>query len=253
VEDSSGNAGAAVAAYCREAGVKCKVYVPESVRPEKADRIRRYGAELRQVRGSREDCAREAQRAARKTYYASHSHNPFFLQGTKTFAYEICEQLDWQVPDAVVLPVGNGTLLLGSYIGFKDVIAAGLADRMPRLIGVQARACAPLYHAFHEGGEPGDGRIEVAPGETMADGIAIASPVRGLQVLDAVRETGGTFCAVDDPEIVAALRDVAGKGFQIEPTAAVALAGLARFLARGEPADVVVTAFTGNNAAAVEY
>jgi len=253
VEDSSGNAGAAMAAYCREAGVECAVYVPESVRAEKADRIRRYGAEVRQVRGSREDCAREAQRAARKTYYASHSHDPFFLQGTKTFAYETCEQLDWQVPDAVVLAVGNGTLLLGAYIGFKDVLGAGLADRMPRLIGVQATACAPLYRAFHEAGEPGDAGIEVAAGETMADGIAIASPVRGPQILDAVRETGGTFFAVDDPEIVAALRDVAGKGFQIEPTAAVALAGLARYLARAEPAGIVVTAFTGNNAAAVEY
>jgi len=153
----------------------------------------------------------------------------------------------------VVLPVGNGTLLLGAYIGFKDVLAAGLADRMPRLIGVQAKACAPLYHAFHEGGEPGDGKIEVAPGETVADGIAIASPVRGSQILDAVRSTGGTFFAVDDLEIVAALRDVAAKGFQIEPTAGAALAGMARYLARGEPADVVVTAFTGNNASAVEY
>ena len=153
----------------------------------------------------------------------------------------------------MVLPVGNGTLLLGSYIGFKDVLAAGLIDRMPRLIGVQAKACAPLYHAFHEGGEPGDGRVEVAVGETIADGIAIASPVRGSQILDAIRDTGGTFFAVDDPEIIAALRDVAGKGFQIEPTAAATLAGIARYLAKGEPAEVVVTAFTGNNASAVEY
>ena len=94
VEDSSGNAGAAIAAYCREAGVTCTVYVPAGVNEDKAGRIRHYGADLVRVRGSREDCAREALKAAKKAYYASHSHNPFFLQGTKTFAYEICEQLD---------------------------------------------------------------------------------------------------------------------------------------------------------------
>ncbi len=253
VEDSSGNAGAAAAAYCREAGVKCTVYVPGSIRPEKADRIRHYGADLRKVRGSREDCAREALKAAEKTYYASHSRNPFFLQGTKTFAYEICEQLGWKAPDAVVLPVGNGTLLLGADTGFKDVLAAGLIGRLPRLIGIQARACAPLYRAFHGLGERGDGQARAGAGETVAEGIAVASPVRGEQVLEAVRSTGGDFFAVDDLEIAAALRDVAGKGFQIEPTAAATIAGLAKYLARGEPADIIVTAFTGNNAAAARY
>jgi threonine synthase len=253
VEDSSGNAGAAVAAYCREAGVRCTVFVPVGVHAEKADRIRHYGADLRKVRGSREDCAREALRAADKTYYAGHSHHPFFLQGTKTFAYEICEQLGWQAPDAVVLPVGNGTLLLGAYIGFRDLLAAGLTRRLPRLIGVQARACAPLYHAFHEAHGKAGRVSDLSPGETIADGIAISSPARGSQILAAVRETGGDFFAVDDLEILAALRDVAGKGFQIEPTAAAAIAGLARYLARGEPDSVVVTAFTGNNAAPARY
>ncbi|MGD9140835.1 MAG: threonine synthase [bacterium] len=253
VEDSSGNAGAAVAAYCREAGVRCTVYVPEGVRPEKAERIRHYGAELREVHGTREDCAAEALKAAAGAYYASHSRNPFFLQGTKTFAYEVCEQLDYKAPDAVVLPVGNGTLLLGTYLGFKDLLAAGVVGRMPKLIGVQARACAPLFRAFHEDSEPG--RIEPPRGPcgTMADGIAIASPARGNQVLAAVRETGGDFFAVDDLEIMAALRDVSAKGFQIEPTAAAGVAGLARYLARGEPADTVITAFTGNNAPAARY
>lgn len=253
VEDSSGNAGAALAAYCSEAGVRCTVFVPESVRTEKAERIRTYGGHLVRVPGSREECARAAIKAARKTYYASHSRNPFFLQGTKTFAYEVCEQLEWNPPDALVLPVGNGTLLLGAYIGFKDMINAGLIDRVPRLIGVQAKACAPLFQAFHSDGRLDGSRLEAGPGDTMADGIAIASPARGEQILDAVRSTGGNFFAVDDPEIIAALRDVAGKGFQIEPTAAATLAGLARYLARGEGDEVIVTAFTGNNSSPARY
>lgn len=253
VEDSSGNAGAALAAYCREAGIRCAVYVPDGIRPEKAERIRHYGAELRRVRGNRDEAAAEALKAAPGTYYASHSRNPFFLQGTKTFAYEVCEQLGWKAPDAVVLPVGNGTLLLGAYLGFKDLLAAGVVGNMPKLIGVQARACAPLFRAFHEGDGPG--RVQDAPGpcETMADGIAIASPARGDRVLEAVTETGGDFFAVDDPEIMAALRDASAKGFQIEPTAAAGLAGLARYMARGEPADTVITAFTGNNAPSARY
>ena len=253
VEDSSGNAGAAVAAYCGEAGVRCKVYVPESVRPEKAARISQYGAELKLVRGNREDCKREALKAAGNTYYASHSHNPFFLQGTKTFAYEICEQLDWRAPDAVVLPVGNGTLLLGAYIGFRDLLAAGLIGDIPRLIAIQAKPCAPLFHAFHGGTDAAGGRLDLRPEETMADGIAVASPVRGGQVLEAVRNSGGNFFAVDDLEIVAAQRDAAYKGFQIEPTAAATIAGLARYLARGEPDGIVVSAFTGNNAPSAQY
>jgi threonine synthase len=253
IEDSSGNAGAAVAAYCRTAGVKCTVYVPEGVSREKAERIQHYGAKLKRVRGDRERCARAALRAANKTYYASHAYNPFFLQGTKTFAYEVCEQLDWRAPDAVVLPVGNGTLLLGAYAGFKDALAGGLIDDMPKLIGIQSKACAPLFHAFHREKEAGGGDIELRPDETMADGIAIPSPVRGSQILQAVRETRGNFFAVDDLEIIAALRDVASKGFQIEPTAAATIAGLARYLARGEPDDIVVTAFTGSNTSAVGY
>jgi threonine synthase len=253
IEDSSGNAGAAVAAYCRKADVKCTVYVPEGAKPEKAERIRQYGAHLERVPGDRVNCARAALKAARRIYYAGHARNPFFLQGTKTFAYEVCEQLDWRAPDAAVLPVGNGTLLLGAYAGFKDALAAGLVDRMPKLIGVQSKACAPLFHAFHQNKNVGDGGIELRPDETMADGIAIASPVRGGQILRAVRDTGGSFFAVDDLEIIAALRDVAGKGFQIEPTAAATIAGLARYLARGEADDIVVTAFTGNNTSAVGY
>src|SRR5512135_536513 len=114
VEDSSGNAGCAVAAYCARAGIACEIYVPAETAQAKLAQIQLYGARLVRVPGSREDTARAVMAAAENHYYASHSWNPFFFHGTKTFAYEVCEQLGWRVPDVIILPVGNGTLLLGA-------------------------------------------------------------------------------------------------------------------------------------------
>ena len=150
VEDSSGNAGCAIAAYCAKAGIGCDIYVPKDTAPAKLAQILSYGATLHKILGSREDTAAAVMEAAQTHYYASHSWNPFFFQGTKTFAYEVCEQMDWQAPDIVVLPVGNGTLLLGAYIGFKELVNSGIIHRIPCLIGVQAEGCAPLAKAFTE-------------------------------------------------------------------------------------------------------
>jgi threonine synthase len=243
VEDSSGNAGAAIAAYCARAGIACAIYVPAHTSPAKLAQIAAYGATLHPVAGSREDVAAAALEAARHSYYASHSWNPFFLHGTKTFAYEVCEQLGWRAPDAVVLPVGNGTLLLGAAIGFRELRESGIIDRMPRLIGVQAARCAPLARAF--GGS--EGMVEgVESAQTMAEGIAIAQPVRGTQILEAVRETGGLFCTVTEEEIGAALADMGRRGFYIEPTAAAAIAGVRKLRAELAAVATVVTAFTGH-------
>jgi threonine synthase len=132
VEDSSGNAGCAVAAYCARAGIECAIYVPESTSADKLAQIERYGADLHRIPGSREDTAHAVFKAAQDTYYASHSWNPFFFHGTKTFAFEVCEQLGWRAPDTVVLPVGNGTLLLGAAIGFRELRDAGVIERLPK-------------------------------------------------------------------------------------------------------------------------
>lgn len=148
VEDSSGNAGCSIAAYCAKAGIDCEVFVPANAAPSKLVQIRFYGAKLIRVPGSREDAVSAALRAAEKSYYASHSWNPFFLHGTKTFAFEVSEQLGWQIPDSIILPVGNGTLLLGAYIGFSELLKAGIIHEIPKIIGVQSSNCAPLYEAF---------------------------------------------------------------------------------------------------------
>lgn len=248
VEDSSGNAGAAIAAYCARAGVSCAIYVPESTSPAKLAQIRAYGADVHRIPGTREDTAQAALEAAQTTYYASHSWNPFFFHGTKTFAYEVCEQLDWQAPDAVVLPVGNGTLLLGAALGFRELHATGVTTHVPKLVGVQAERCAPLYHAWRDGR---DTPRHVRQGDTIAEGIAIAAPARGGQLLSAVRESGGEFIIVDEAEIEAALRTMWRMGYYIEPTAAATIAGLYRYVHGRERDELIVSTFTGHGLKAV--
>ena len=117
--------GSAIAAYCAKGEVQCEIYVPEDTSPGKLAQIEAYGATLRKIEGSRERTAEAAMKAAVRTYYASHCWNPFFLHGTKTFAFEIWEQMGWKAPDTLVLPVGHGTLFLGAYIGFKELREAG--------------------------------------------------------------------------------------------------------------------------------
>ncbi len=249
VEDSSGNAGSAIAAYCARAGIGCHVYVPEDTAAGKLAQIRHYGATLHQVPGTREDTARAALLAAEKTYYASHAWNPFFFQGTKTFAFEVCEQLGWKPPDTVILPVGNGTLLLGACIGFRELRQAGITARVPRIVGVQAENCAPLYHAYRKNMSEAS---PVETKETLAEGIAIARPIRGRQIIDAVRQTGGEFLVVSEDEIVKSLLEVCRQGYYIEPTSAATIAGVRKYLPDSRQGEVIVSVFTGHGLKATE-
>ncbi|MEM5774741.1 MAG: threonine synthase, partial [Anaerolineaceae bacterium] len=249
VEDSSGNAGSAVAAYSAAAGIDCEIYVPASTSPGKLAQIRMYGARLNQVPGSRQDTSEAIWQAAQKTFYASHIWNPYFLHGTKTFAFEVCEQLGWQAPDTVVVPAAHGSLLLGTYIGFSDLLKAGVTRKMPKLIAVQAANCAPLAAAFHAGADE-PAVVDARP--TLAEGISISVPLRGKQMLEAVRSTGGTFMAVEEDEILQTLRRMAARGLYIEPTTAAIIAGVIRYLPSSQTGEVVVSAFTGHGLKATE-
>ncbi|RMH70195.1 MAG: pyridoxal-phosphate dependent enzyme [Gemmatimonadetes bacterium] len=247
VEDSSGNAGCAVAAYCARAGMECDIYVPADTSAAKLAQIQMYGATLHKIAGSREDTARAVLMAAEQYYYASHSWNPFFFHGTKTFAYEVCEQLGWTAPDTIILPVGNGTLLLGVDIGMSELRNAGIIPQKPKLIAVQAAHCSPLAQRFFKP----DSEI-TSPQPTIAEGIAIAEPIRGEQILDAVRNSGGTFITVSEDEIKTALIQMGTQGFYIEPTAAATIAGIQRYLATAPPDEVIVSVFTGHGLKATE-
>jgi threonine synthase len=249
VEDSSGNAGCAIAAYSARGGIQSEIYVPQNTSPGKLAQIEAYGAVLKKIPGSREETARAVWAAAQKDYYASHSWNPFFFHGTKTFAFEVWEQLGWKTPDTVILPVGNGTLLLGASIGFGELLEAGMIRETPRIIGVQSVHCAPLAKAFREGLKE---IPKIQPQDTLAEGIAIAEPARGKQIIEAVKKSGGFFISVHDREVKSALRRVSRKGFYIEPTAAATVAGVLQYLRNSDPEEIIVSVFTGHGLKATE-
>jgi threonine synthase len=242
VEDSSGNAGSAIAAYCARAGIKCEIYVPQHTSSEKTVQIQAYGATLRKVQGSRERTAEVAMEAASRIPYASHCWNPFFLHGTKTFAFEVWEQMGWKAPDVLVLPIGHGTLFLGVYMGFRELKEAGMIKKIPRLVGVQSAFCAPLYQAFKKGWRE---TRPIEKEETVAEGIAISEPVRGRQILEATEEADGEILTVTEKEIGMALMEMGRKGHFIEPTSAATIAGLKKYLRKKRRRETIVSTLTG--------
>jgi threonine synthase len=242
--DSSGNAGTAAAAYLARAGIPCRVFVPEATSPAKLAQMRAHGADVVLVPGTRSDAADAARRAAAEpgVLYASHVYHPYFVHGVKTYGYEIWEQLGRRLPEVVVVPAGNGTLVLGCHSALRELVAAGAADRMPVLIAVQAAGCAPIAEAFAAGGIDPVAAPAEASRSTVAEGIAITAPPRGAQVLAAVRDTGGAVVTVSDEQIVRARADLAAEGLYVEPTSAVCWAAV-RAQARGgllTQAEVVV-------------
>ncbi len=230
LEDSSGNAGASLSAYAAAAGLSCRILVPETASYPKIAQIAACGAEVVPVPGSRQDVAEAALRQSAQIFYASHNWQPFFLEGTKTLAYELWEQLGFRAPDNVVVPLGYGSNVLGADRGFAELLAGGEIARRPRVFGVQAASCGPFYAAFRAGAT---GLVPTAIAPTIAEGIATARPTRVAEVLQAVRGSGGEIVAVDEAEIVQALRDLARRGLYVEPTSATAAAGLTRLVCDG--------------------
>lgn len=215
VEDSSGNAGASIAGYCAAAGIKCNIYVPESTSAGKIKQITAYGANVVKVPGSRDDTAQAVLAAARNIYYASHVYNPLFFEGTKSIAYEIYEQVG--IPDYLFIPTGNGTMLLGAYIGFLEL------GKLPKLIAVQTENCRPIYNKVHG--------LESYAAPTIAEGIAVQTPMRIDQIIHAVKESGGEFITVNDEQVKAAQEKLWKMGIYIEPTAGANVAGAINYFA----------------------
>lgn len=250
LEDSSGNAGASYATYAAALGLDCRIMVPASAPAGKKTQIAAMGARVEAVEGSREDVAAAALKAAEATFYASHNWQPFFIEGTKTLAFEIWEQFGFSVPDNVVVPLGYGSNVIGLHLGFLELQAAGEIDRLPRIFGAQAANCAALYAAWEAGGTTVDFPISA----TLADGIASEKPVRVAEVMAAVRQTGGAVVAAGEDEIAAAFRQLAGRGFFVEPTSATAAAVLSRLIASGIVGgeDTTVLVLTGHGLKAVD-
>ncbi|HEC63255.1 MAG TPA: threonine synthase [Candidatus Acetothermia bacterium] len=247
-DDSSGNAGAALAAYAARAGIRARLFVPAQASEKKLRQIEAYGAELVRVPGPRPNATQAVKAACTEDpelIYASHNESPYFLAGLKSLAYELAEAFPRQGPQHVVVPVGGGALFLGLFYGFRELQTVGLIARMPRLHLVQAQACAPLVRAW-ECGESTPKPVEV--GNTVAEGVCIAAPPRGREILMALRETSGTAVAVSEEEIVSAHAQIPNwEGLYVEPTSAVAVAGLKKLMAQEaiRPDDEVVVPLTG--------
>jgi threonine synthase len=247
VEDSSGNAAASLAAYAARAGIDLLVFCPATASPGKLAQVRLYGAALRLVEGPRQRTteALEAHVADTGDFYASHLWHPFFVEGVKTVAFEIAEQRGWRPPDAVLCPVGAGSILLGLHQGFAELARAGVVPRVPRLFAIQAANVAPVADAFVR--HAADVAPAAAPRPTLAEGIALPRPVRGPEVLRALRETGGGVATVSEAAIRQGLLDLGRRGFCVEPTSAVVLPGLEALESRGlvRPDEEVVLVLSG--------
>jgi threonine synthase len=251
LEDSSGNAGASLATYAAAANMACRILVPAGTAAGKITQMAAAGAEVVRIEGSRQDVALAALREAEHTFYASHNWQPFFLEGTKTLAFELWEQLGFEPPDAVVVPLGYGSNVLGCWLGFNELKARGETLRLPRIYGVQAANCAP-FHAMFEAASASPPRIEVRP--TVAEGIASSRPVRVVEVLDALRGSGGGTLAVGEEDIKGALKRLIRAGFFVEPTSACVLAGIDALAHTGaiRPDETVVAVLTGSGMKALD-
>lgn len=236
VEDSSGNAGASFAAYAARAGIRARIFVPEEASGPKRKQIEAFNAEVITVPGARSRAAEMAQAAASAGItYASHAWLPFNLPGYATLAYELVEQLG-EAPGSVIAPVGQGGLMLGMARGFEALRNAGLIKHMPRLIGVQAQACAPLV-AVHRFGPLAVQWVRENP--TLAEGVRVRIPLRGEKVLQAIQASNGDLLAIAEEEILPARDALAQRGFHVEPTSALVWAALAQ-IAQDLPEPIVL-------------
>lgn len=247
-EDSSGNAGASTAAYAARAGIQCDIYVPASTSEGKVGQIIAHGANIRKVEGNRFRTAEAAQNGENGALYIGHNWYPAFVEGIKTVAYEIWEQMGFKAPDVFLCAAGNGSMVLGAYLGFRDLLDSGEIEKMPRIYGVQASSCNPISRLFR--GES----VDFAQRETIAEGIALYRSSKAQETVTAIRQSGGTMIDVDENEITCALRQLVRKGLFAEPTSAAAFAGLTKLQEQGEikKNERVAITLSGNGLKAIE-
>ena len=245
IDDSSGNAGASVAAYATRAGMTVDIFVPSYASPAKQSQIAIYGVTIHPVPGPRAAAKQAAFEAAvGEAVLASHAYHPGFLAGQQSVAWEIWEQLGGKVPDWYVVPVGQGVHLLGAWLGFSMLKHLGLSRKVPRMIAVQPKLLAPIKHALALGlTEVPEVPVNQA---SIAEGLAIASPVRGKRILQAIRESHGDCVTVEEEQIQAAQQQAAQKGFYIEPTSAAAIAALDTVFQMARKDDCIVVPLTGS-------
>lgn len=222
VQDSSGNAGNSVAAYCARAGIDCEIFVPEGTSPKKIDMIKAHKARVNIVPGSRDNCAEvcRSKTITEGKYYASHVYNPFFYEGTKTYIYEVYEQL-MRIPENIFVPLGNGTLFIGIIKALEEFLCSGIIDKMPNITAVQSQFCAPFVKASEQNERH---PAHIFPSPTMAEGIAIGVPMRGEEILEYIYKYNVKMITAPEDRILEARAVLAAKGIYCEHTTAATYA-----------------------------
>jgi threonine synthase len=243
---STGNAASSTACLCASLGLSPIIFVPEKAPPAKIAQLLVFGAKVFTVRGSYDQAFDLSLEATRRYgwYNRNTGTNPYTREGKKSCAYEICEQLGWETPDLVLVPVGDGNILSGTWKGFRDFHAAGLIDRLPRLVAVQSSASSAVVDAVL-----GDGIIRPVRATTVADSISVDLPRDGEMAVRAVRESKGMAVAVGDEDILDTIRVLARTcGVFAEPAGAASVAGLRKLAGEGKIAgsETVVCLVTGS-------
>jgi len=219
---STGNMGASVAAYCAKAGIECKIFLPVHTTTAKMKQIQVYGAEIIMTKNYTE-AVKKCELYTRKTGSYLTGDYPHRCEGEKSVGFEIADQLNWKVPDYVVCPMGNGTLIFAVWDAFNDLKRVSLIDKLPRMIGIQSKECSPIVDAFKK-------RKKIKPIDnprTIASAIECGDPVDGTKALDALRKSRGFVQKVSDEDIIKTLKILAKKeGLFVEPSGAVSLTGM---------------------------
>lgn len=252
---STGNLAAATAAHAAKAGLPCYVLIPYDVEPLKIAQAAVYGAKIIGVRGSYDDANTLAVQASEQYGwgFVNIDLRPYYVEGSKTLAFEVCEQLDWEPPDHVIVPMASGALLCAIHRGFKELARVGLIpSQRVKVTGVQPRGCAPIVQAYNSD----EGYITpVDNPSTIAKSLAIGNPGDGVYAIKSIRESGGIGISVSDDEIVDGIKLLASReGIFAEPAGGVAIAALKRLVESGmiSPDERIVCYVTGNGLKSAE-
>jgi threonine synthase len=237
---STGNMGASIAAYCAQAGVTAHIFIPQQVPDIKLKQMKSYGATIHQVDGDYAEAAEQAYNAYREKGWYLMGDYAYRGEGEKSVGYEIVDQMQ---PDWIFLPIGNGTLMHGTYKGIREMHRLDLVDNVPKMAGIQSTGCNPVARAF-KNGTPIEPETNV---DTVAGAIACGDPLDGTSALNAVRESGGFGDDLPDEELTEAKRMLAEKeGIYAEESCGASLAGLIANQDRINPDDTVVCVITGH-------
>lgn len=249
---STGNAASSLACLTGSLALKTIIFVPENAPAPKIAQLLVFGAIVITVKGTYDDAFELCIKASKEYgwYNRNTGYNPFTREGKKTCAFEICEQMDWEAPDKIFVPVGDGNIISGIWKGFTDFNKLGIIEKLPQLVAVQAEKSDAVKRAFE-----GDGEIRPVSGETIADSISVSLPRDGMAAVQAIKESGGFAVSVTDQEILSAIPEVArGANVFAEPAAAASYAGLKKAVASGQvkESESVVILITGNGLKDIE-